>query len=223
VRPFRDRTLRDIDEAARAAGFEPFGNRDAGVLAYRSPIGVLVVTCERGGYCHAKCEPRSGGLGFPLDDDLFRQYSDGELPHPNGVRRKWTDHEAFVLFLKQRLHDFVRVATSADPDIRAALISLAQRRAALAQARWDSFPRAPYVHVPRKPTWIPPRAVIYAMPVVAIVLGIAILTGLLLLADRYPQRGFEAALGGAWVAVPILATIAVLVARDWRDEMVRRR
>lgn len=217
--PFPDRIARGINEAARAAGFEPFGGRDSWTLMFRSASAALTVAWERG-YFHAECEPRADLSGTAIDDDLFRQLVDGDSPHPNGIRRGWTDYDGFVDFLRMRLPEFSQVATSTDAQLKAKLNELRQRRAERVRAWLDSHKAPPGARRAAAKAPPPPsRFWAHAAPVAALSLGVAAIVTLVLLADRYPHRGFEGALGAAWVIVPVTVTIIFLVARNWRDRL----
>jgi len=217
MRPFTDRIDGAITEAARSAGFEPFGNRDSWTLVFRSATAVLTITWDRG-YFRAECEPRTTSSAAAIDDDLFRQLVDRESPDPYGARREWTDYEAFVVFLRTRLTEFAQIATIQDTDLRAQLNALNRQRAERAQAWWDSH-KAPHTTRTAAALPVPSRFWANAAPIIAVVLGIVVMATLVLLDDRYPGRGFEGALGAAFVAVPIVVAIVFLIARDWRHRL----
>jgi hypothetical protein len=153
------------------------------------------------------------------DDDLFRQLVDHEPPDPHGTRRGWTDDEAFVVFLRTRLTEFARVATTQDAYLKAQLNELRRQRAERTQAWWDSFKAPPRAARTAAPLPLPSPFWANAAPVIALVSGVGAMIALVLLADRYPGRGFEGAFGAAWVAVPIIVTVVFLLARDWRDRL----
>jgi hypothetical protein len=216
MRPYPDRVYRGINNAAASAGFEPFGNRDSWTIVFRSSTAVLTIAWDRG-FFSAQCEPRSTPSTVAIDDDFFRQLVDGDPPDPHGGRREWSDPNAFVSFLERRLGEFARLATTDDPELRARLVELAKARADLAQAWWDSHKaRRDTSQAPARAASPPSRLLAYAGPYFAIAVGIAVIVSLMLLAERYPHRGFEGALGVAWVFVPIAVTLFLLAARDWR-------
>jgi hypothetical protein len=119
-----------------------------------------------------------------------------------------------------RLPEFSQVATSTDAQLKAKLNELRQRRAERVRAWLDSHKAPPGARRAAAKAPPPPsRFWAHAAPVAALSLGVAAIVTLVLLADRYPHRGFEGALGAAWVIVPVTVTIIFLVARNWRDRL----
>ena len=158
----------------------------------------------------------------PVDDDLFRQLVDHEPPDPNGGRREWSDGEAFVSFLRLRLREFAQVAVDEDPTVRGQFRELARARAQRAQIWGERVPRRPpasRVDKQVKQAKLPSRFWAEVGPFIVAAVGVGIMIALLLLDDRYPQRGFSRALGAAWVIIPAVVTICVLIAKDWRQQL----
>lgn len=212
---------RSVVRVFTEAGYTPFGPAEGSVLTFRSNLCRVQVEWDRG-YVAFAIAPQTGLRGW-ISERVLREALFGEEWDPAVRPPAWNEDVDFAGRLSQRL-DLMGAAVI-DDDRRAMLLDTEAKQT----QRWQDYlgeishaaqvRRAKGKDTPARSAKPPSWFWAYVGPYFVITVAIGVVVGLVILDDRYPQRGFNSALGAAWVVVPVGVTIYFLIARDWREQL----
>ena len=204
------------------AGYRPFGPTEGSALTFRSDLCRVQVEWDRGYAAAFAIAPQAELRGW-ISERVLREALFGEEWDPAVRPLFWSEDVNLAERLSSRLD--LMVAAVTDDDSRRILVDIEAKQT----QRWHDYlgkisqaaqvRRARSKDTSARSTKLPSWFWAYVGPYVVISAAIGVVVGLIILDDRYPQRGFNSALGAAWVIVPVGVTIYFLIARDWREQL----